>query len=271
MIRVAFIDLDGTLVGASNTVSSRARQAIQRAREAGCEVVLCTGRSRISTLPIADQLGFRGYAVTNNGAVAMHLDTGEVLYRNLLPIPSALAAVRALLAAGLVPQVYEDAITSARILYHPEHPVPEMIGRHTPWATLTTSLPFTPACVSAFGPEAVVRPVAERLAEEPPEGACVLQAGTHNAWCLEVHHRESGKQNAARRILDYLGLGRADALAIGDHLNDVALLEFASVGIAMGNALPVVRARAGHVTATLEEEGVAIAIERWVLGEASGQ
>jgi hydroxymethylpyrimidine pyrophosphatase-like HAD family hydrolase len=144
------------------------------------------------------------------------------------------------------------------------------VGRHTPWPTLDSSLPFTPICVSAFGPEEIVRPVAERLAEEPPEEAFVLQAGTHDFWCLEVHHTESGKHNAARRVLDHLGLARAESLALGDHLNDLALLEFAGVGIAMGNALPVVRARAGHVTATMEEEGVALAIERWVLGEASG-
>ena len=266
MIRALFLDLDGTLVGATNTVSPRVVEAVRRARAAGCEVALCTGRSRISTQPVADQLGFRGYAVVSNGAVVLHLGTLEVICRNLLPIPTALGAVRALMQAGASPQVYEDAVESARILYHPDFPVHIFDpSRQLPYPALAEELPFQPACVNSFGPEEVLRPVGERMAAAPPPDTWVIQAGSHELWSLEVHHQDSGKCNGLQRLADRLGVRAEEVLAIGDHLNDLEMLQFAGVGVAMGNALPEVKAIADHVTGTLDEDGVAQAIERFVL------
>lgn len=266
MIRAVFLDLDGTLVGAENQVSPRVRDAVRRVREAGRDVVLCTGRSRISTEPVADQLGFRGYAVMSNGAVVMHLGTREVLCCNRMPVPSAVRAVRALLAAGAHPQVYEDAIESARVLYHPEHPVriydPD---RYLAWPELKADLPFEPICVSSYGPEALLRPVAEQLTRNPIPDTFVEQAGTHEVWCVEVHHAQSGKCNGLQRVADRLGVPREEILAVGDHFNDLKMLRFAGIGVAMGNALPEVQAEADWVTGTLAEDGVAAALERFVL------
>jgi Cof subfamily protein (haloacid dehalogenase superfamily) len=263
--RAVFVDLDGTLVGGANRVAEADRNALLAARAAGCEVVLCTGRSRISTEPVADQLGFRGWVVLSNGAVAMHLGTREVLYRNHLPTETALDAVRVLLAAGAPPQVYEDAVESARILYHPDHPVeihnPE---RQRPWPRLTESLPFPAISVSSYGPEEHLRPLAERLAADPWPGTFVEQAGTHAVWCLEVHHEASGKGRGLRRVADRLGVPLAATLAIGDHMNDLGMLRAAGLGVAMGSGLPEVRAAAAWVTGSLAECGVAQALRRFL-------
>lgn len=264
-IRALFVDLDGTLVGAANRVSERDRTALQAARAAGWEVVLCTGRSRISTEPVADQLGFRGWAVLSNGAVAMHLGTREVLYRNHLPPETTLAAVRDLMAAGAPPQVYEDAVESARILYHPEHPVEiHNAHRQRPWPRLAEALPFPAISVSSYGPEEQLRPLAERLAADPWPGTFVEQAGTHAVWCLEVHHHASGKGNGLRRVAARLGAPQEATVAIGDHLNDLGMLRAAGLGVAMGSGLPEVRAAADWVTAPFGEDGVAHAVARFL-------
>src|SRR5690242_16840040 len=112
-VRALFLDLDGTLVGAKNTVSQPVRRAVTAARAKGCAVVLCTGRSRVTTEPIADQLGFRTHAIVSNGAVVLDLATREVIARNVLGEEHALDAIRALMTAGVAPQVYEDALESA--------------------------------------------------------------------------------------------------------------------------------------------------------------
>jgi Cof subfamily protein (haloacid dehalogenase superfamily) len=265
-VRALFLDLDGTLVGAANTVSPAVRRAVAAARAKGCVVVLCTGRSRMTTEPVADQLGFRTHAIVSNGAVVLDLATREVLARNVLAEEHALGAIRALLAAGVAPQVYEDAIESARILYHPDYPVwIHNAHRQQPWPRLTECLPYLPICISSFGPEETLRPVADRLAAEPPTGTQVVQAGTHATWCLEIHHPDSGKHQGLHHVCRRLGVDPADTMAVGDHVNDIALLQAAGIGVAMGNALPEVRAAADHVTDTFERDGVAAAIERFVL------
>ncbi|HTE20389.1 MAG TPA: HAD family hydrolase [Armatimonadota bacterium] len=266
-VRAIFLDIDGTIVGASNTVSPRVREAIRRAREGGCEVVLCTGRSRVTAQPIADQLGFRGHAVLSNGAVVMNLGTGELICRNLLPVPIAVQAIRVLLREGVTPLVYEDAVETARILYHPDLPFeiynPE---RFHPWPRMAEDLPFRPACIGCYGAEAELRPVADRLAAAPPPETYVEQAGTHAVWCLEIHHQDSGKCNGLQRVTERLGVRPEEVLAIGDHINDLRMLRFAGIGVAMGNAVPEVLAGADWITAPLDEDGVAVAIERFILG-----
>lgn len=265
-VRALFLDLDGTLVGAANTVSSPVRRAVAAARAKGCVVVLCTGRSRVSTEPIADQLGFRTHAIVSNGAVVLDLATREIIARNVLTEEHALGAIRALLDFGVAPQVYEDAIESARILYHPDHPI-EIYSpdRQRPWPQLRTSLPFLPVSISSYGPEQSLRPVADRMAALPPAGTQIVQAGTHAMWCLEIHHPDSGKHRGLDHVCRRLGIDPAETMAIGDHVNDIALLQVAGIGVAMGNALPEVKAAADFVTEPFERDGVAAAIEQFVL------
>jgi hydroxymethylpyrimidine pyrophosphatase-like HAD family hydrolase len=266
MIRALFLDIDGTLVGRSGVVSERVRGAVSRARDSGCEVVLCTGRSRVATEPIADQLGIRGWAVLSNGSVAMHLATREVLCRNVLSPDVARRAVGAFLEWGIGPAIYEDAIESARILYHPDYPVPFFDpSRHRPWPQMAEHLPFEPISVGCTGEESLLRPLARRLAAQMPE-TLVDESGTELVWSVGVLHQSSGKCNGLRRVAEQLGVAREEILGIGDHLNDLEMLRFAGIGVAMGNALPEVLAAAGHVTGTLAEDGAAQAIERFVLG-----
>jgi hydroxymethylpyrimidine pyrophosphatase-like HAD family hydrolase len=268
LIRALFLDIDGTLVGSTGTVSPRVVAAIGRARAAGCEVVLCTGRSRLATEPVADQLGFRGYGILSNGGVVMHLGSREVLCRNLLPVPLALQAVRAFIQAGAAPQVYEDAIESARVLYHPDYPVKIWdADRYRSWPAMLEDLPFEPVSVGSYGPESVLRPLAARLTGSVP-GTHVEQAGALDYWGVGIFPGGGGKCSGLQRVIDRLGIRREQVVAIGDHINDLEMLRFAGTGVAMGNALSEVKDAADQITGSLQEDGVAQAIERWVLAEA---
>ena len=82
----------------------------------------------------------------------------------------------------------------------------------------------------------------------------------------EVHHPESGKGSGVRHVAEHHGWSREEIAAVGDHFNDLGMLEYAGLGVAMGNALPEVRQAADWITGTLEEDGVAQVIERFVLG-----
>src|SRR4051794_25175383 len=84
-IRALFLDIDGTIADGSGRMSAVVLNAIRRARRHGCEVVLCTGRTRYRTVPVAEEIGLPlGYAITSNGGVLSHMGAGQILYRRLL-------------------------------------------------------------------------------------------------------------------------------------------------------------------------------------------
>jgi hydroxymethylpyrimidine pyrophosphatase-like HAD family hydrolase len=235
-------------------------------------VIACTGRTRYTALPVTCQhAALCGYAVVSNGGVAVHLETREVLLRRVMPIPLALEIARAIVEVGAAPYINEDAlgdsIEESRVLYHPELPVGNwaVSPRYRPHPNLLEHLPFTPVSVSTFGPPDRIRPLIALLRERLPEGISVIESGGAHNWGVEIYIQGVSKRLGAETIAGRLGVPREEVMAIGDHRNDIALLEWAGVSVAMGNALPEVKAAAHWITDTVAEDGVARAIERFVL------
>lgn len=271
-IRALFLDIDGTLVGAGDQISPGVRAAIAGAREKGVEVVLCTGRARYTTEPVARQLGPPlGYVVTSNGGVAMHLGTQEVLYRRLLSIPIALEVIRAIYEVGGKPYVYEDAtaadLEGARVLYHPERS-PDIFAvppRYRPHAALLEDLPFAPVSVCTFGPPAQMQALVLHLRERLSADLSIIQSGSHAYWGVEVFTQGVSKRLGLEMIAARLDVNQEEIMAIGDHFNDLEMIAWAGIGVAMGNAIEEAQEIADYVTASVDEDGVAQAIARFIL------
>ena len=272
-IRALFLDIDGTIAGHNAAVSPGVVGAIARARQHGCEVVLCTGRTRYRTLPIAEEIGPPlGYAITSNGGVLTHLGTGRLLYRHLLPIPIAVELVRTIRAAGADPFVYEDSDTpgleGARVLYHPEADTSSWDHydpRYQPHAEILTDLPFQPVSVSAYGTPEVIRPLADHLRTSLADRVSIVESGTGAAWGVELYVRGISKRTGLEALAARLEVTRDEIMAIGDHINDLEMLEWAGWGVAMGNAQPEVKTICDWVTDSLDNDGAAVAIEQFVL------
>lgn len=271
-IRAIFLDIDGTLVHSDDRISHIVKRALHLARDKGVEITLCTGRTRHRLMPVAEQMPQpAGYAVSSNGGVVTHLATGEVLYRHLLPVPVALQVVRAIVEAGSEPYVFEDSdrpgIEGARVLFHPDLPVGDWadIPRYRPHAEILDQLPFEPVSVSAFGHPSAMRPLARRLQEELQGVVSIIQSGSLDTWGVEVYVAEINKQLGLETIASRLELRREEILAIGDHINDLEMLKWAGIGVAMGNAIPEILAAADWVTSSVLQDGVARAIEKYIL------
>ncbi len=276
-IRAVFIDIDGTLVGANETVSPGNRQAIDKARAKGVEVILCTGRTRHTAQPVAEQLGPPlGYVVTSNGGVAMRLDTNEVLHKHLLSIPVALQIIKAIIAVGAEPYVYEDAtsgeLDGARVFYHPELPVSAfaVAARYRPYADITKTLPFEPVSIGAFGSPSKMRPLVDKLLHQLPPDLAIIQSGSATHWGIEIFVGGVSKKLGLEALAAHLDIHREEIMAIGDHINDIEMLQWAGVGVAMANALPETKAVADWITTSQAEDGVAHAIEQIIFEEVDG-
>lgn len=271
-IRAVFLDIDGTLIEHEERVSPGVAVALAAAQAQGCHVVLCTGRTRYRAMPIMESLGEPfGYFVTSNGGVAAHAGRGEILYRHLMGVPLALEVIRAIVASGSEPYVFEDSDTpgleGARVLYHPEKEVGSWADRprYRPHARIMEHLPFEPVSVSAFGPVERIRPLVEQLQARLGDAVSIIRSGSEQNWGVEIYVPGVSKQLGIAYVARHLGVKQEETLAIGDHLNDIEMLQWAGIGVAMGNALPEVKAAADYVTATCREDGVARAVERFVL------
>jgi Cof subfamily protein (haloacid dehalogenase superfamily) len=272
--RLLALDIDGTLLDPEGGIPDRARAAVQAALRAGLRIVLCTGRRYRSTLPIARELGLPGPVVVHNGALVKDAWNGRTLAATYLAAelhPEILAA----LAPNGPPLVYVDGWPDADILAeargdaHP-HQV-DYLEQHAEHCR------FVPSLGSARRDDVLMMSVMADLAtldglEARARSALGDRVRTHRlenrgygSHILEVLAPGAGKWAALRRLAEAEGIGADEVAAVGDDRNDVDLVAGAALGIAMGNAVPEVRAAADLVVAGNDRCGVAEAIEA-VLG-----
>ena len=277
MVRLLFIDLDGTLVHRTDEVSPRTIKALTRAREAGCTVVICTGRSRFEVEPVASQWAGHGYAITNNGAVISEWDTGKVIHKVAIPRATVKKAAHlahehgfSLLCIGA-----DEASAPQRVFTDRKFPLPQTFleehsHRLTHVSDLREGIDHDLVTLCIFGGNGETEMVYNRWLEELGHMVSVFHApfSRLDTWCSYVTPAEANKAIAAQKVAEMLNVSRENTLAIGDHLNDLELLLWSGIGVAMGDGHSLAKAKADHVTGTFEEDGAAEAIEKFVLAHS---
>jgi Cof subfamily protein (haloacid dehalogenase superfamily) len=259
--RLVALDLDGTLLRSDMTVSDRTRTALRRARDAGADVVLVTARSPRSAREIASDLGLQGWAICASGATIYDLDAGRIADHRPLPTASAHRLVRALRASvervvfGWESELTFGSEPAYELLRSPEWPRPP--GSLPPGDPLTFQGPFT----KLIARSAVVELVRLHDAAVAVADAEVTVTVAGEAF-VELLDREATKAAALERLAATLGVERAQAIAFGDQLVDISMLEWAGHGVAPENARAEVRHVADEVTLSNDEDGVAIVLER---------
>lgn len=265
--RMLAVDLDGTVLTSHGELMPRTRRALARCQARGIEVVLCTARPPRSATPHWRRMKLTTPLIAYDGAMVVQPATGEVLLNRTMP-------------GALASKVLEEA---RRV--HPEMVITFEIEDKW-WTDELGASIITRTAKEGFRPDVVceldacvTRPVTKILVSRSAETLAALERRLR---------RNLGKQLSVVRIEDYLlemtaaGVSKAaglrlvarrygtkpsDVAAIGDGMNDIAMLEWAGLGIAMGHARKAVKRAADIVTASNDEEGVARAIEEHLLGE----
>lgn len=272
------LDVDGTLLDSAGVLRPRVIETVRRVVESGCRVTLATGRRFRSAGPIAAALGLDFPLILHGGALVADASDGRILYHRHLRQPAAAAAIRALTDAGWQPIIYGNGFARERLYSGPPERDDDPARRYlTAFPEIVTRLPADeltripdPLGISVLGdPERLVE--ALRLTEGLPGGRSFITAfqrfGCH---LLEVVSAECSKAAAIEWICRESGIDLAEVLAIGDHRNDLEMIRAVGFGVAMGDAPPELREAAAALTGTAEEDGVADALERYILGEAIG-
>jgi len=257
--RLVALDIDGTLVDHDDVMTERVRSSVQGAAAAGVHVVVATGRSLHGTLPVLDRLGLEhGWAVCSNGAVTLRLDPElperyEIAASRTFDPTPALRLLREELPAALY--AVEDAGRGYRLTA--PFPDGELSGtlRFVSFAELLD----TPACrVIVRSPDHTSAHFEEVVRRIGLHGVSYAVGWT--AW-LDLAPDGVSKASALEVVRAELGIDPGATMAVGDGRNDLEMFTWAARSVAMGQAIEQVRAAAGEVTGTVEEDGVAQVLE----------
>jgi len=264
-IKLVAMDLDDTLLRNDLTISPRVAAAIREAQRQGVRVTLATGRMPISARPYAEQLGLDLPAITYHGALIQQVLSGEVLFRRVLPKDLAATMVEEFLTLGVHTQIY----IKNRVFAQKRNPWSQQYSRLAAVAVEIKNLqevlrtePEGVDKILLMGEEQDLDALAPHLREKFGGKVHITKS---KPMFLEVTESSVNKGVALAALAARFGITQAETMAIGDSFNDLEMIEYAGLGVAMGNARPEVKAKADIVTGTNQEDGVAQALERYVL------
>ena len=263
-IRLVALDLDGTLVGDDLVLRPRVREAVAAARELGVAVTIVTGRMFRAARPFARALGIDGPMVCYQGAAVYDAGSGATLRET---------PVRPDVTRDVLQWAHEHGVHAQ--CYADDTLYVEQINRFSERYTALARV--EPVVVPSLRAAFAERPSIKVVLVDDPERADRHLAALRpllgdRAYLTRSHvdfveavDPHVNKGEALGFIAQRYGVPLAETLAIGDAWNDVPLLAAAAVGVAMGSGPPELLARADHVVADVAHDGVAEAIERFVL------
>ncbi|MBP2645020.1 MAG: yidA 2 [Firmicutes bacterium] len=266
-IKLIALDLDDTLLDKSKTISARNRRAIERAIEAGVTVTVSTGRMYQSALPYVLELGLDVPIITYNGALIKWGKSGETLF----DLPVDRATTREMLALFKEHDWYLQAYIDDQLYVAQANEYSDYYKRMTGIAAIALGDAFytlegTPSKMMAIADSVLLTRIREKVNEVFGPRVNLAVSGPRY---LEIVNPMVSKGRALALLAKHLGITREQVMAVGDSQNDLPMLQYAGWGVAMANAMPEVQAAADAVTSANDVDGVAEAIEKYVLGNIS--
>jgi Cof subfamily protein (haloacid dehalogenase superfamily) len=268
--KMIVLDMDDTLLRDDHTISERTKKALMEAQKQGVKVILASGRPTYGMNQVAKELNLEEYGsfiLSFNGAKIINMQTKEEHFSSTLP-------------PEMVHRLYELSQT-------------EGVGIHTyvgDWIITENEHPFTLKEGEITGLpikkvdsfiEAVSEPVVKVLMVEDPEKLIKVEEKLKNEFAdslsimrskpyfLEFLEAGVTKGSSLNALIKTLGIKREEVIAIGDSYNDLAMIEFAGLGVAMGNAPDDIKEIADYVTDSNMNDGVAKVVEEFVLVRVS--
>lgn len=263
-IKLIVCDLDGTLMGPDLVFSPRLLRAVEQAQAQGVAVAIATGRGFMSALKFARRLGVATPLVCYQGAL-VRTQAGETwhyrpLARQFLPL-----LVDFCRRGGWELTMYGDDV----VYYTAQRNDPDYYERWFDLPScqvpdLLSAMPDDPLKLITIVPTRQDGDRVEAQLRDLAQGQ--FQVTRSHEWFVESLHLSVSKADGAARLADHLHIQPAEVLALGDNGNDAAMIEWAGLGVAVGNATDSVKAVADVVAPPQWEDGAAWAIEEFVLG-----
>jgi len=267
IIRLLAVDLDDTLLRSDLTISYRTRSAIKKAEDAGVKVVLASGRVPAAMESFARMLGMHrrlGYLICNNGTIIQETLAGNIAYEIRMDPRSALAAFDLADAEDFPVQIYEgDVMYVSRSNEYTEYDKKLTGLRQVVVENFRAMVGGGCHKLLIPGDPMLLAPLQNLFRAYLDDDVTLF---TSKPYFLEVLPARIDKGTALSKVSELLGIKREEVLAVGDSMNDEAMIRWAGVGVAMVNGDERIKAVADYVTErTNDDDGIAEVIEKYVL------
>ena len=265
---IIVLDLDGTLTNKDKIITPRTKEALMKMQKMGKRVVLASGRPTKGVRHLADELelgNYGGYVLSYNGGMIIDWSTGETVFSRLLPTESNRTII------GLAEEHQVDILTYEGediITETPEDPYARLESQVNSMEIRKVS--SLADYVDFAVPKYLMLEDGDYLAVVEPRVKAALGKNfsvyRSEPYFLEILPRGIDKAQSLERLLETLGLGRESMIACGDGYNDLSMIKFAGLGVAMENGVLPVRKAADYITASNNEDGVGLVVEKFMLG-----
>ena len=267
-IQLLAVDLDDTLLTDEFTISCKNKNALLQAEDAGVTVVLATGRPLESTLRYAEEMGMmsrESYLITGNGTLLIRSDTRQELIHHNLPMKESLDAIRYLKKRNIPVMIYHKGTIS--------------VSQENRWVDEDCRISgFKKVIIDDY--ESFIRDASPQKILIPGDPDYILELEsvlreqfgnvfhifTSKPFFLEFIPKEADKGIALQYLATHLCIPQSSVMAIGDSMNDLGMITYAGVGVAVGNAHIRIKNVASSVTSsTHQDDAVAEAVRRYIL------
>jgi len=273
--KMVCIDMDGTLLGKGKKISEENKKAIKRVYEKGVEIVVTTGRIYNNAEYYSHILGVKSPVIAANGAIVRDKINDRVIYENPMSHLDCLKLIDLLFEMNMffhfytTDRIYSNSFLTEigtkvymnkqvgydnlKINYH-------IIKEKNKWKELfeNNKNQINKCIAISLNPKKVIK-FKEKL--KNITGVVHFASGSRS---IEINNAGVSKGNAVKVLADYYGIKREDILAIGDNENDLSMIEYAGLGVAMGNAIDSVKDVADYITSSNIEDGVAKALNKFL-------
>ncbi|MBR1854853.1 MAG: CCA tRNA nucleotidyltransferase [Lachnospiraceae bacterium] len=264
--KVLVLDIDGTLTNSQKEITAATKKAIQETLKRGHKVILASGRPTPGMYRYEKELElekYGGYLLSFNGGRIVECRTGDVVYQRILP-------------GGIIPGLYRFAKDHGcgLVTYFGD----QIISAFAPdeYVELESRINGMEVRVVKNFKDFVDFEINKCLLTAPPEQAEVyakelaerygdiLSVYRSEPFFIEIMPQHVDKATSLERMLETVGLTREDAICCGDGFNDISMIRYAGVGVAMGNAQPAVKEAADYITDTNDRDGLVEVMEKFI-------
>lgn len=266
--KLVAIDMDGTLLNSENEISERTRLAIENARKQGTHIVIATGRILKSALHYAESLGLRNPLIACNGAIVVD-EFQKVIYEKHIEKKNVIEIINLAQSEGVYfhfydqSSFYSDKRVEEVLKFYNEGSKTMDIGLNI-FKDTKEIIDMKDLNVYKF---IFIDNNKDKLDKLRERISKIENINTSSSWInnIEAMGHNVSKGEALRELCKILKVEPKEVIAIGDSENDLSMLKFSGLGVAMGNGDNIVKEKSNYITDSNNEDGVAKVIEKFIL------